>query len=78
MKVALDKEIAGFMISYLFSMHKTDRSERASNLFLIPKVSNSERPAKALESANTKVVFPPRFKAALFSNLHLSEASSIV
>ena len=78
MKVALDKEIAGFMISYLFLMHKTDRSERASNLFLIPKVSNSGRPPKALEPADTKVVFPPRVKAPLFSNLHLSQVFSIV
>ena len=78
MKVALDKKIAGLIISYLFSMQTTDRSERTSNFFLIPKVSNSGIAAKALEPANTKVVFPPRVKAALFSNLHLSEASLIV
>ena len=77
MKVALDKEIAGFIISF-FSMPTSNRSERTSNFFLIPKVSNSGRAAKALEPANTKVVFPPRVKAALFSNLHLSEASLIV
>ena len=79
MKVALDKEIAGFFISYLFPMQTTtDGSERASNFFLIPKVSNSGRPAKALEAADTKVVIPPRVKAALFSTLHLSQVFSIV
>ena len=79
MKVALDKEIAGFIISFLFPMQTTtDGSERASNFFLIPKVSNSGRPAKALEAADTKVVIPPRVKAALFSTLHLSQVFSIV
>ena len=78
-KIAWDKEIVGFIISYLFPMQTTtDGSERASNFFLIPKVSNSGRPAKALEPVNTKVVFPPRFKAPLFSNLHLSQVFSIV
>ena len=66
-------------LSYGFPMQTTtDISERATNFSLIPKVSNSGRPPKAFESADTKVVFPPRVKAVLFSTLHHNQVSLIV